>query len=95
VAHFQRAFDLAPNRRTALLLSGSLYDAAAHLPEMPEPERERLIERSFDYFLNYLDYSSSDQRRLADGRALLEGNYGGRFPFLEPRIALARRVYFP
>lgn len=92
VRDFQRAFDLAPNRRTALFLSGALYDEAV---ESAEPQRARLVEQSFDYFLRYLDYSSTDARRLAVGRRLLESNYAGRFPFLETRVASARQAYFP
>lgn len=91
-SHFRRAFETAPNRRAALLLSGSLYEAAA---VRPLPERQPLIEASFDAFTQYLAYSSSDPRRLADAWQLLEQNYGARFPFLESRIEAARRSHRP
>lgn len=91
-AHFRRAFELAPNRRSALLLSGSLFEAAA---VRPEPERQRLIEESFESFTHYLAFSSSDPKRLADAWQLLERNYAGRFPFLERRIAAMRRSHQP
>jgi hypothetical protein len=91
-SHFRRAFETAPNPRAALLLSGSLYEAAA---ARPDPEHRRLIEASFDSFSQYLAYSASDPRRLADAWQLLERNYGGRFPFLESRIEAARRSHQP
>lgn len=91
-AHFRRAFELAPNPRSALFLSGSLFEAAV---VRPEPERQRLIEESFDSFEQYLAFSSGDPKRLANAWKLLERNYAGRFPFLESRIEDARRSHRP
>ena len=90
-AHYRRAFDTAPERLSAILLSGALFEAAQ---AMPESEGRPLVEESFDYFLAFVALSSSDPSQRRASQILLETNYGSRFPYLEARIAEAKRIHF-
>jgi len=89
--HFARAFSLAPERLTAIYASRSLFAMAGHADG---PERQRLVEDSFDYFVNYIELSQHDPLQLAESEQLLETNYDGRFPYLEDRIIETRETYF-
>ena len=90
-AHYRLAFDTAPERLSAILLSGALFEAAQ---AMPESEGRPLVEESFDYFLAFVALSSSDPSQRRASQILLETNYGSRFPYLEARIAEAKRIHF-
>jgi hypothetical protein len=89
--HFSRAFEIAPERLTAIYTSRSLFALAGHTEG---PEQQRLVEDSYTYFLHYIAFSQHDTMQLAEGKKLLEMNYEGRFPYLEDRILETRRTYF-
>ena len=89
--HFSQAFEIAPERLTAIYTSRSLFALAGHTEG---PEQQRLVEDSYDYFLHYIAFSQHDAVQLAEGKRLLETNYEGRFPYLEDRILETRRIYF-
>jgi hypothetical protein len=92
VEHYRRAFDLAPERLTAIYASRGLFEMAAGVTGR---QQQRLVEHSFDYFVHYLDFSQTDPLQVAEGEALLERNYVGRFPYLASRIEETRRIYYP
>jgi hypothetical protein len=89
--HFARAFELAPERLTAIYTSRSLFTLAGHAEG---PEQQKLVEDSFDYFVQYIEFSQHDSLQLAESERLLEVNYEGRFPYLEKRILETRKTYF-
>jgi len=89
--HFSQAFEIAPERLTAIYTSRSLFALAGYTEG---PEQRKLVEDSFDYFLHYIAFSQHDPAQLAEGRKLLEMNYEGRFPYLEDRILETQRTYF-
>ncbi len=89
--HFSQAFELAPERLTAIYTSRSLFAMAGHADGV---ERQKLVEDSFDYFVHYIEFSQHDPLQLAESEKLLEVNYEGRFPFLEDRILKTRKIYF-
>lgn len=93
LVHFERAFAIAPDRLTAMMLSRGLFELASR--EEDEARRRVLYESSFDFFLAYVEMGRRDPRRLAQSRDLLASNFEGRFPFLDERIAAAKRTYFP
>ncbi len=90
--HYRIAFDLAPERLSAIFLSRSLFRSAAHVAP---GEQRPLVEASFDYFVHYLEYSANDPQWLEQGRRLLEFNYGERFPYLQARVERVRETMFP
>ena len=92
LVHYRRAFELAPDRLTSILLSRNLFEIAAGAPE--EAVRRRFVEASFDYFVQYLGFSATDPEHLREGRELLERNYGDRFPYLANRIEETRERWF-
>jgi hypothetical protein len=92
VVHHRRAFELAPERLTAIHTSRGLFEMAA---DASGDRRRQLIERSFDYFVHYLEMSQSDPLQLAEAHALLDHNYAGRFPYLDERIEETRRLETP
>jgi hypothetical protein len=89
--HFSQAFELAPERLTAIYTSRSLFAMAGYADGSKQRE---LIEDSFDYFVHYIEFSQHDSLQLAESEQLLESNYEGRFPFLEGRILETRKAYF-
>jgi hypothetical protein len=89
--HFSQAFEIAPERLTAIYTSRSLFALAG---DKEGDEQQKLVEGSFDYFLHYIAFSEHDPMLLAEGRRLLEVNYEGRFPYLEDRILETRWTYF-
>jgi hypothetical protein len=89
--HFSRAFEIAPERLTAIYASRSLFELAGH---KEGTEQQKLVEDSFEYFLQYIAFSQHDPMQLAEGERLLETNYEGRFPYLDDRILETRRIYF-
>jgi len=89
--HFSRAFELAPERLTAIYTSRSLFGMAG---QVDGPEQQKLVEDSFDYFVHYIEFSQHDALQLAESKQMLEANYEGRFPFLEKRILETRKAYF-
>jgi hypothetical protein len=89
--HFLQAFEIAPERLTAIYTSRSLFAIAGHTEG---PEQQKLVEHSFDYFLHYIAFSQHDRVQLAEGKRLLEMNYEGRFPYLDDRILETQRIYF-
>ncbi|MBW2543000.1 MAG: hypothetical protein JRF15_13010 [Deltaproteobacteria bacterium] len=89
--HFARAFELAPERLTAIYTSRSLFAMAGYADG---PRQQKLIEDSFDYFVHYIEFSLHDSLQLAESERMLEINYEGRFPFLEERILETRETYF-
>jgi hypothetical protein len=89
--HFSHAFELAPERLTAIYTSRSLFAMAGYADG---PEQQKLVENSFDYFVHYIEFSLHDSLELAESERMLEANYEGRFPFLENRILEARKTYF-
>jgi len=89
--HFSRAFELAPERLTAIYTSRSLFAMAGYADG---PEQQKLVEDSFDYFVHYIEFSQHDSLQLAESKQMLEANYEGRFPFLENRILETRKIYF-
>jgi hypothetical protein len=91
MAHYRRAFELAPDRLTAILLSRNLFEIASGVPE---DARQRWVEASFEYFVQYLSFSAADPQHLQEGRELLENNYGDRFPYLTARVEETRRRWF-
>jgi len=92
LVHHRRAFEIAPDRLTAMMLSSGLFEMANR--ETEAATRQRLYEESFDAFMAFVEMGHRDARRLAQSRELLARNYEGRFPFLRERIAEAKRVYF-
>jgi len=88
---FARAFELAPERLTAIYTSRSLFGMAGYAEGA---RQQQLVEQSFDYFVRYIEFSRHDALQLAESERLLETNYEGRFPFLEQRILEARKSYF-
>jgi len=88
---FARAFELAPERLTAIYTSRSLFGMAGYAKGA---QQQQLIEDSFDYFVQYIEFSRHDALQLAESEQLLEANYEGRFPFLEERILQTRKTYF-
>jgi hypothetical protein len=89
--HFSQAFELAPERLTAIYTSRSLFAMAGYANG---PEQQKLVEDSFDYFVHYIEFSQHDSLQLAESERMLESNYVGRFPFLEDRILKTRETYF-
>ena len=89
--HYRRAFELAPERLSAIMLSRSLFQTAGGVP--PD-QQQRWVEASFDYFVRYIEFSARDPRHLDESRQLLEANYAGRFPYLESRVDETRRTWF-
>jgi len=89
--HFSQAFEIAPERLTAIYTSRSLFALAG---QREGPEQQKLVEDSFDFFLHYIAFSQYDPMQLAEGERLLEINYEGRFPYLEDRILETQRIYF-
>ena len=89
--HHARAFELAPERLSAIYTSASLFAMAS---ETRGEEQRQLIKDSFDYFIRYIEFSRHDRLQLAESRELLERNYAGRFPYLEDQVLEARRAYF-
>jgi hypothetical protein len=89
--HFSRAFEIAPERLTAIYTSRSLFAMAGYADG---PKQQELVEDSFDYFVQYIEFSLHDSLKLAESKRLLENNYAGRFPFLEGRILETREAYF-
>jgi len=89
--HFSKAFEIAPERLTAIYTSRSLFAIAG---QREGPEQQELVEDSFDYFLHYIAFSQYDPVQLAEGKRFLEINYEGRFPYLEDRILETQRTYF-
>ncbi len=89
--HFSRAFELAPERLTAIYTSRSLFAMAGYAGGL---EQQKLVEDSFDYFVHYIEFSQHDPLQLAESERMLEANYGSRFPFLEDRILETRKTYF-
>ena len=89
--HFYQAFELAPERLTAIYTSRSLFAMAGYADG---PAQQKLVEDSFDYFVHYIEFSLHDSLKLAESKRLLENNYAGRFPFLEGRILETREAYF-
>ncbi|RKZ12123.1 hypothetical protein DRQ53_15200, partial [bacterium] len=55
--HFSRAFQLAPERLTAIYTSRSLFAMAGYADG---PEQQRFVEDSFDYFVHYIEFSQND-----------------------------------
>lgn len=92
LVHFRRAFQIAPDRLTAMMISGGLFEMATRVDD--QGTRRALFEESFDLFMIFVEMGHRDPKRLAQSRELLARNYEGRFPFLEDRIAEAKRVYF-
>lgn len=88
--HYRRAYALAQEKLSALLLSKALYEAARNLPL---EEAQPLIEESFDYLLKFVAESTSDPALLRNSQLMIDAKYS-HFPYLEPRIALARKTYF-
>jgi hypothetical protein len=89
--HFSQAFELAPERLTAIYTSRSLFAMAGYADG---PTQQKLVEDSFDYFVHYIEFSQHDSLQLAESERMLESNYEGRFPFLEGRILETRKAYF-
>jgi hypothetical protein len=89
--HFSQAFELAPERLSAIYTSRSLFAMAGYADG---PEQQKLIENSFDYFVHYIEFSLHDSLQLVESKKMLEANYEGRFPFLENRILETRKTYF-
>ena len=89
--HFSHAFELAPERLTAIYTSRSLFAMAGYKDGI---EQQQLVEDSFDYFVHYIEFSQHDPLQLAESERMLENNYGARFPFLEDRILETRKTYF-
>ncbi len=89
--HFARAFELAPERLTAIYTSRSLFALAGYADG---PEQQKLVEDSFDYFVHYIEFSQHDPLQLAESEKMLEANYEGRFPYLEDRILETRKIFF-
>ena len=89
--HFSRAFEIAPERLTAIFTSRSLFAMAGYADGA---ERQKLVEDSFDYFVYYIEFSQHDALQLAESEQMLEANYAGRFPYLENRILETRKTYF-
>ncbi len=88
---FARAFELAPERLTAIYTSRSLFGMAGYAEGT---RQQQLVEESFDYFVQYIEFSRHDALQLAESERLLETNYEGRFPFLQQRILETRKSYF-
>ena len=91
VVHFRRAFELAPNRVSALLLSGALFQVSQQRPATDQPA---LLRESLDAFESYIALSGRDAQQLEESRVLLERNFSQRFPALEPRLAKIRSTYY-
>lgn len=89
IEHYERSHELAPNRANTLMLAGAYYDLAASRTDAPPAEQEQLLNRSLDYFLEYVDYSSADPLLREQSLALLEQNYAS-VPFLRDRVRQAR-----
>jgi len=92
VVHYSRAFELAPERLTAIYTSSGLFQMAGRAEGA---DRQRLVERSFDYFAHYVEMSHADPLQRDESLALLEHNYLGRFPYLDDRVEQMMRVYYP
>jgi hypothetical protein len=92
VEHYRRAFELAPERLSAIYTSRGLFEMATGASG---EQRQQLVEHSFDYFVHYLAMSEADPLQLAEAEALLERNYVGRFPYLDGRIEEIMRSYTP
>jgi hypothetical protein len=89
IEHFQESHRLAPTRGNTLMLAGAYFDLGNHSSDLA---REQLLNRSLDYFLEYMKYSASDRLLREKSLTLLVRNYEQRFPFLQDRIHLARET---
>ncbi|MEM7409902.1 MAG: hypothetical protein AAF430_06690 [Myxococcota bacterium] len=93
LAHFRRAFERAPDRSSAILLSQHLYDVSH---QVAVEQREPLLRESLGAFVDYVRLSQHDARYLAESERLFEQNFAsGRFPFLADEIEAVREVYYP
>jgi hypothetical protein len=89
--HYRRAFEIFPDLQSSILLSRVLAEAAQGLPDA---DRQAMIEESFEYFQTFIAMAASDPVELEKSGILLEKNYGDRYPFLAPRIAEVKELYF-
>ena len=92
MVHHRRAFELAPERLSAIYTSRTLFEMAA---SAEADAQQQLVESSFDYFVHYLEMSAADPLQLAEARELLEHNWVGRFPWLDGRVEATRRSHTP
>ncbi len=93
LAHFERAYALAPDRANAMKLAGRYFDLAAGAEAA---QREALVRRSFGYFVAFTRFAQNDPRLAAESRTLLAANYDeARFPYLAEDIRALRRSLAP
>ncbi len=92
IAHFETSHALAPTRNNSLMLAGAYFDLGNR---GTNEERERLLNRSLDYFVEYMKYSASDRLLHEQSLAMLAKNYEQNFPFLQDRIHHVRKTRTP
>jgi len=89
IEHFQASHELAPTRSNTLMLAGAYFDLGSRSADL---EKEQLMHRSLDYFVEYMQYSASDRLLRERSLALLAQNYEQKFPFLQDRIQQTRET---
>lgn len=89
IEHFQASHELAPTRSNTLMLAGAYFDLGSRGADL---EKEQLLHRSLDYFVEYMQYSASDRLLREKSLALLARNYEQNFPFLQDRIQQTRET---
>ena len=89
IEHFQASHLLAPTRSNTLMLAGAYFDLGNRSADL---EQKQLLNRSLDYFLEYMEYSAPDYLLHEKSLALLAQNYEQHFPFLQNRIDQARET---
>ncbi len=90
--HFRTAFAIAPEASAALYAFESLILATERAPTR---EREGLAAEAFDYYLQWVAYSAHDPKARTLAASVLESRFENRYPWLEARVADARRTWFP
>jgi hypothetical protein len=90
IDHYQKAFAIAPDRLSAMMLSRAYFNLAGRAKESNSKD---LVKQSFAYFVEFLRMSPTDPVMVAKSREMLRVNYEGRFPFLEGAILEIKRTY--
>ena len=75
--------NVVKNRTNPLMLDGAYVELAF---DAPGNQREALVHRSLDFFMEHVRYTRPDPVRYAKSLTLLNQNYEAHFPFLQDRI---------
>ncbi len=92
IEHFEAAYALAPTRSNSLMLAGAYFELGNR---SAEPARAELLRRSRDYFMEYVEFSSSDRLLREESLALLARNYPPPPPFPQDRFDQTRSAIRP